>query len=53
MLVEMVSQRDPSCQFSVSALEIYFNDCYDLLNNKTPIAVSGFTPSSKINRSIF
>lgn len=48
MLVEMVSQRDPSCQFSVAALEIYFNDCYDLLNNKTHIAVSGFTPSKTL-----
>jgi hypothetical protein len=26
----------------VSALEVYFDDCYDLLQNKVQIAISGF-----------
>ena len=27
---------------SVQAVEIYFNDCYDLLNNKTRVMIQGF-----------
>ena len=27
---------------SMSAVEVYFDDCYDLLNNKIKIAIAGF-----------
>ena len=27
---------------TVEAVEIYFNDCYDLLNNKTRVTIQGF-----------
>ena len=27
---------------NVQAVEIYFNDCYDLLNNKAKVIISGF-----------
>lgn len=29
-------------QVSISAVEIYFDDCFDLLNNKVKIPIAGF-----------
>ena len=31
----------------VQAVEIYFNDCYDLLNNKAKVVIAGFGKNIK------
>ena len=36
-----MAQSDSSLNFTVSAVELYFNDCNDLLNNKAKIPIAG------------
>ena len=36
-----LSRKDKNITFFASAVEIYFNDCYDLLNNKAKIPIAG------------
>jgi hypothetical protein len=31
----------------MSAVEVYFDDCYDLLNNKIKVAIAGFGAGAK------
>ena len=37
------AQNDESYNFSVSAVEIYFQDGYDLLNKKAKVQISGMS----------
>lgn len=46
--VDMLLQnKDANSTIHVSALEVYFDDCYDLLQNKVQIAISGFGKNAK------
>lgn len=36
-----LAKDDPSLSFTASAVELYFNDCNDLLNNKATIPIAG------------
>ena len=38
---------------SMSAVEVYFDDCYDLLNNKIKVAVAGFGRGVKAKPQVF
>jgi hypothetical protein len=33
-------------------VEIYFNDCYDLLNKKAKVAITGFGQSNKTSANL-
>jgi len=39
-MVKLASQ-DSNLKFTASAVELYFNDCNDLLNNKSKIPIAG------------
>ena len=38
-----LAQADPSYKFSASAIELYLNDCNDLLNSKAKIPIAGMS----------
>jgi kinesin family protein 11 len=40
-----LAQQDSSLKFTASAIELYFNDCNDLLNEKKKIPIAGQTKS--------
>ena len=37
---------------NVQVVELYFNDCYDLLNNKAKVMIQGFGRNTKVNSSV-
>ena len=39
---QAAAQSNGAMSLVVQAVEIYFNDCYDLLNNKTRVVIQGF-----------
>ena len=41
---------DGSFTLMVSAVEIYFNDCYDLLNKKAKVPIDGFKAATGANK---
>jgi hypothetical protein len=41
------SQNNGSSTLHVSALEVYFDDCYDLLANKIKVPIKGFGKGTK------
>ena len=41
-IVRILDMDIPSVTLTVSAIEIYFNECFDLLNNKASIPISGY-----------
>jgi hypothetical protein len=43
----LLQQKDESTTIHVSALEVYFDDCFDLLQNKIQIQISGFGKGAK------
>ena len=45
-----IASSDSSLSFTVSAVELYFNDCLDLLNGKAKIPIEG---QSKVKKSSF
>jgi hypothetical protein len=46
----MCASSDSSLSFTVSAVELYFNDCLDLLNEKAKIPIEG---QSKVKKASF
>ena len=39
--------QDPNVTLNVSAIEIYLNKCYDLLNNNAKVPISGYASVHK------
>ena len=39
----ILSQKDPSYSFTTSVVELYLNDCNDLLNEKCKIPIAGMS----------
>ena len=39
---QIIFSQSKDSQLSMSAVEVYFDDCYDLLNNKIKVSIAGF-----------
>ena len=44
---QIVNSNDGSSTLHLSALEVYFDDCYDLLANKVKVPIAGFGQGTK------
>ncbi len=44
---KILTEKASDTRVAVSALEIYFDDCFDLLNGKAQVPISGFGASAK------
>ena len=42
MTIKSIFERSSQSQLSISAVEVYFDDCYDLLAEKMKVAIAGF-----------
>ena len=38
----LLQNKDESTTIHISVLEVYFDECFDLLNDKVQVAISGF-----------
>ena len=43
-----VAKKDSAFSFKASVVEIYFNDCFDLLNNKGKIPIQGLKAKTSV-----
>jgi hypothetical protein len=41
-ILQQFDTQLPDFKITISAVELYFDDCYDLLNKKIKIPISGF-----------
>jgi hypothetical protein len=49
----IIQNKTANTTITLSAVEIYFDDCFDLLNNKVQIPISGFGASIKARPASF
>ena len=47
MIDNILCQCEENTTLHISALEVYFDDCFDLLDNKVKVPIAGFGKGSK------
>ena len=46
-MANIIKMNSGSSTYHLSALEVYFDDCYDLLSNKVKVPIAGFGAGAK------